>query len=59
MGIIKWLKIEWNYNACFATGKVPDVGHPAKGEINCYQSSKSIGPNDQPNPCQMKDQLNT
>ncbi|KNZ54757.1 uncharacterized protein VP01_2862g2, partial [Puccinia sorghi] len=28
--IIKWLKIEWNYDSCFGTGKAPAVGCPAK-----------------------------
>ncbi|KNZ56398.1 uncharacterized protein VP01_2412g3 [Puccinia sorghi] len=40
--IIKWLKIEQNYNSCFGTGKAPAVGCPDKGKINGYQSPKSI-----------------
>ncbi|KNZ52607.1 hypothetical protein VP01_3502g5 [Puccinia sorghi] len=32
-----WLKIEWNYNACFRTRKAPAVGCPAKVEINSFE----------------------
>ncbi|KNZ48253.1 uncharacterized protein VP01_5795g1 [Puccinia sorghi] len=35
--IIEWLKIEWNYNSCFGTGKAPAVGRPAKGKINGFE----------------------
>ncbi|KNZ61315.1 hypothetical protein VP01_14209g1, partial [Puccinia sorghi] len=28
--IIEGLKIKWNYNSCFGTGKAPAVGCPAK-----------------------------
>ncbi|KNZ58808.1 hypothetical protein VP01_1859g2, partial [Puccinia sorghi] len=28
--IIKWPKIEWNYNSCFGTGETPAVGYKYK-----------------------------
>ncbi|KNZ57844.1 uncharacterized protein VP01_205g4, partial [Puccinia sorghi] len=35
--IIKWLKIEQNYNSCFGKRKAPAVGRPAKGKINGFE----------------------
>ncbi|KNZ45992.1 hypothetical protein VP01_763g5 [Puccinia sorghi] len=35
--IIEWLKIKWNYNSCFGTGKAPSVGCPDKVQINCFE----------------------
>ncbi|KNZ44985.1 uncharacterized protein VP01_8604g1 [Puccinia sorghi] len=36
--IIEWLKIEWNYNSCFGTGKAPSVGLPAKDKYNKFHT---------------------
>ncbi|KNZ48421.1 uncharacterized protein VP01_5682g1, partial [Puccinia sorghi] len=62
--IIKWLKIERNYNSCFGTGKAPAVGHPAKGKINGFEMMAINLRNQSPSkinltPHQMKYQFNT
>ncbi|KNZ52295.1 hypothetical protein VP01_3625g3 [Puccinia sorghi] len=39
--IIEWLKIKWNYDSCFGTGKAPAVGCPAKDKYKKVQTKSS------------------
>ncbi|KNZ56515.1 hypothetical protein VP01_2388g3 [Puccinia sorghi] len=62
--IIKWLKIQKNYNSCFGTWKAPAVGCPAKDQITGFEMMAINFHNQYPSkinltPPQMKDLFNT